>query len=160
MLLESTLVMDAKLLARLPDLAVVADEELVDEDLTGGLLGDPGEDLAIRRTHVARVHCQFNLCLPWHGTARLDQLGVKLAPRRCAQLVRPTRAASARADVNAQQGRRGGVAGSGGAHKNQAKSSHGKSKTARLIVDAKMAGGSLSPRACPPGQRLHVLDHE
>ena len=37
--------------------------------------------------------------------------------------------------------------------KNHAKSSHGRSKTARFTVEANMAGGSLLR---PPGQRVHV----
>mmetsp|Transcript_41060 Transcript_41060/g.133086 ORF Transcript_41060/g.133086 Transcript_41060/m.133086 type:complete len:378 (+) Transcript_41060:197-1330(+) len=79
------------LLARLPDLAVIADEELVHKHLARRLLGHRRQALAVHGAHVARVHRNLELVLPAHLAARLDQLRVEHGPRRRAQLVRLAR---------------------------------------------------------------------
>ena len=65
-LLEATLEVEAEALARLSDLGMVANEELIDEDLVRIRGGDLGERLAVRAAHVACVHGQLDLALPSH----------------------------------------------------------------------------------------------
>ena len=85
--LEAARPVAADLLARLTDLAVVADEELVDEHRLGVLGGHLSQPLSEWASDVARVHREPNLVCPRHPRALRQHLRVQHRPRRRAQLV-------------------------------------------------------------------------
>ena len=90
-LLEAALPVQPELGARASDLAVVADEELVHEDLLRGAPRLLGEDLAVGAAHVARVHGKLDLVFPPDAATRCHERRVQLGPRRRAKLVRARR---------------------------------------------------------------------
>ena len=87
MLLVATNTLPAQLVARLLNLAVVADEEFVDQHRVAVLLRRTRESLPVGRPHVTGVDRELYLVLPLHARRLADHLWVQLAPGRGAQLV-------------------------------------------------------------------------